>query len=140
MKWTFAKNLWLKSLTMGVTKSDFFGLPLNFLTGADNGFRFGVAFATDVAVFIHVSLDSSAAVCMGKWFFGLSHDLPSLWGNAQIACPTITLHSLKGFKIPVSLASPINWLNRRIITHRSQIEELVVVQADRKSLSLLRAG
>jgi len=63
---------------MRVTKRDFFGLPLNFLAGADNVFRFGVASVTDVAVFIHVSLDSSAAVCMGKYFFGLSHDLTSL--------------------------------------------------------------
>jgi hypothetical protein len=63
---------------MRVTKRDFFGLPLNFLTGADNGFCFGVASVTDVAVFIHVSLDSSAAVCMGNYFFGLSHDLPSV--------------------------------------------------------------
>jgi len=54
---------------MRVTKRDFLGLPLNFLTGADNVFCFGVASVADVAVFIHVSLDSSAAVCMGKYFF-----------------------------------------------------------------------
>jgi hypothetical protein len=63
---------------MRVTKRDFLGLPLNFLTGTDNVFRFGVASVTDVAVFIHISLDGAAAVCMGKYFFGLSHDLPSL--------------------------------------------------------------
>jgi len=54
---------------MRATKRNFLGLPLSFLTGADNVFCFGVASVADVAVFIHVSLDSSAAVCMGKYFF-----------------------------------------------------------------------
>jgi hypothetical protein len=55
----------LNSLTMRIAKRDFFGPTLNFLSSTDNAFRFGLALVTDIAIRLGVSLDSSAAVCMG---------------------------------------------------------------------------
>jgi len=59
---------------MRVTKRDLFGLPLHLFTGTDYYFSFGMASVADVMLCLHVFLDSAAAVCVSKYFFGLFHD------------------------------------------------------------------